>query len=214
MIFFHQTHFSFVVFKLFSPFQIVSQMSHFHFASPSDYSFKEFPTCMDAKCKIKGIPRPMARPLFSGKGKPHCYSQNQELIDSFVAATKCAIRTSTERFSFDLNDNSKPTEININFYFSRPNSHFHFDNSSKQFTVPQNAPHFRTGTPDLDNLIKLVLDALEGIFYKNDSSIVCINAKKLWMEKPGSTRTTNCSKDGCIIFHIVQHKQNICPSSL
>ncbi len=38
--------------------------------------------------------------------------------------------------------------------------------------------------PDTDNLLKSVLDALEGTIYKNDSQIYSINAKKVYGTNP------------------------------
>lgn len=39
--------------------------------------------------------------------------------------------------------------------------------------------------PDLDNYIKLVLDAINGVVFNDDSAIVRICASKRWAESPG-----------------------------
>lgn len=39
--------------------------------------------------------------------------------------------------------------------------------------------------PDLDNIFKSVTDALEGLYYVNDSQIVDIKASKFYSENPG-----------------------------
>jgi Holliday junction resolvase RusA-like endonuclease len=41
---------------------------------------------------------------------------------------------------------------------------------------PNNSYHFFK--PDIDNLLKFVLDAASGILYKDDSQICCISAVK------------------------------------
>lgn len=38
--------------------------------------------------------------------------------------------------------------------------------------------------PDLDNVIKLILDALNGVAFKDDSQIISIDATKSWMDDP------------------------------
>jgi len=38
--------------------------------------------------------------------------------------------------------------------------------------------------PDADNLVKAMLDALEGTIYKNDSQVYSINAKKIYGNNP------------------------------
>lgn len=39
-----------------------------------------------------------------------------------------------------------------------------------------------TSRPDLDNYIKLVLDALNGVWFRDDSSVASIMARKAWRE--------------------------------
>lgn len=41
-----------------------------------------------------------------------------------------------------------------------------------------------TKKPDIDNCIKAILDALNGIAFDDDSQVVCISADKLYSEKP------------------------------
>ena len=45
---------------------------------------------------------------------------------------------------------------------------------------------YRTAVPDLDNCIKLVFDALNGIVYKDDSQIAVVCAQKIF----GPTNST------------------------
>ena len=39
--------------------------------------------------------------------------------------------------------------------------------------------------PDLDNLNKSVMDALNGIVYRDDCQVVTLNSKKVYAETPG-----------------------------
>ncbi len=59
-------------------------------------------------------------------------------------------------------------------------------------TRPVSAPRKRTypiGRPDVDNLVKLVTDALEGLAYERDSAIVTIAAQKEYATYPDPART-------------------------
>lgn len=44
---------------------------------------------------------------------------------------------------------------------------------------------YRPGKPDLDNVVKLVLDALNGTAYDDDKQVVYISARKAYSETPG-----------------------------
>ena len=72
-------------------------------------------------------------------------------------------------------------EMDITFCYKRPASHFRSKN--KQKILKDNVPFFKSSKADLDNLIKFVCDALNGVFYKDDSQVVSIHAMKLYGEK-------------------------------
>lgn len=46
---------------------------------------------------------------------------------------------------------------------------------------------YHTKKPDIDNLTKLILDAMTGIVYTDDSQIVKLSACKRYAQKPGIT---------------------------
>ena len=62
--------------------------------------------------------------------------------------------------------------MNIIFAFRRPKSL-----SKKERTVP------KTTKPDIDNLTKAILDALNGIAWKDDAQVTQINVHKIWSAK-------------------------------
>jgi Holliday junction resolvase RusA-like endonuclease len=43
---------------------------------------------------------------------------------------------------------------------------------------------YRTTRPDLDNYVKTVMDALNGVIWLDDARIVHIDARKVWAEEP------------------------------
>eukprot|EP00978_Attheya_sp_CCMP212_P043897 scaffold294437_cov30-Attheya_sp.AAC.1 len=63
-------------------------------------------------------------------------------------------------------------EVNCWFIMKRPISHFNHDG-----TLRLGAQRFPTSS-DVDNLVKLVLDALQGILYRDDRHIVVLFAGK------------------------------------
>jgi len=60
---------------------------------------------------------------------------------------------------------NEPIKLIVHAYFPRPKDHYL--KSGLRIT----APYWHTGTPDADNILKFVGDALNGIFWKDDKCI-------------------------------------------
>jgi len=69
--------------------------------------------------------------------------------------------------------------VAMEFRFPRPKSHY----TSKG--LRSTAPKFHTSRPDADNLAKFVADALNGIFWHDDSCIARLIVEKQYNEVPG-----------------------------
>ena len=75
---------------------------------------------------------------------------------------------------------TSPLECYITFYFPRPKSHY------KGKELRADAPDYHTKRPDIDNLTKFVLDALNGVFWSDDSIICVLIARKAYCSKVGT----------------------------
>ena len=67
-----------------------------------------------------------------------------------------------------------PLTVFMEFYFRRPKCHF------KNGDLKKDAPEFVTKTPDVDNCVKFVLDALQPRVVANDKIVTKIVAEKKW----------------------------------
>ena len=65
--------------------------------------------------------------------------------------------------------------IEMMFIFKRPKSHFNRSGSLKS-----RAKKEHTSKPDIDNLVKFVLDSLSSNFFEDDRQVVSINALKVY----------------------------------
>ena len=77
----------------------------------------------------------------------------------------------------------------IDAYFGIPKS-----TPKKKYPEMVNGEIRPTKRPDLDNIAKAILDALNGLAYRDDSQIVSLKIRKLYAEKPRvkiSIRATN-----------------------
>lgn len=75
-----------------------------------------------------------------------------------------------------------PLRLELAFYFSRPKSHYG-TGKNLSFLKPF-APLRHTSKPDIDNCIKFVQDALNKVYWRDDSLICELSIKKLYDVKP------------------------------
>jgi Holliday junction resolvase RusA-like endonuclease len=80
---------------------------------------------------------------------------------------------------------SAPISLELVFYMSRPRNHY--KTGKKAEFLKDSAPEYHSGRPDLDNLTKFVQDSLNKIYYRDDSLICQLTAKKIYSENPRTT---------------------------
>lgn len=71
---------------------------------------------------------------------------------------------------------SGPVKISVTFWIQRPKSHF------RKFGLKASAPDQHVQKPDVDNLIKAVLDGMNGIAWADDTQVVQVEARKAWCD--------------------------------
>jgi Holliday junction resolvase RusA-like endonuclease/NTP pyrophosphatase (non-canonical NTP hydrolase) len=59
-----------------------------------------------------------------------------------------------------------PVKVSISFYFQRPKSHM-----LKSGELRKGAPEYHVSKPDIDKLVRTVLDGLTGVFFHDDSQV-------------------------------------------
>jgi Holliday junction resolvase RusA-like endonuclease len=86
-------------------------------------------------------------------------------------------------------DDGDPLSVCLQFYLARPATHYRTGRHAHE--LRDDAPAHPTGKPDVDNLVKLPLDALNGLLFGDDAQIVCIaSAGKHWCLPDEQPRTT------------------------
>jgi Holliday junction resolvase RusA-like endonuclease len=112
--------------------------------------------------EVKGNPVPKARARTVRKGG-RTWSFTPKKVAVWAKTVKAE---ATKHFNQPLNG---PIQVSMIFYMSRPQSR------RKDVWVPT--------TPDLDNLEKAVLDALNGVAYEDDRFVVAKNAQKKYIRR-------------------------------
>lgn len=124
---------------------------------------------------IDGVPVAKGRPRLGRYGTytPKKTQEYEEYVKACWVSKYGAIQPAEQ-----------PLEVNIVFYMPIPKSY-----SKKQKVEILSGRLKHTKKPDIDNLIKSVLDALNGLAYADDSQIIKVTAVKRYAET-GSTELT------------------------
>jgi len=125
---------------------------------------------------VLGDPKPQARHRhFKMKGTDHIstYDPSKAKKGTFASI----MQDEAPETPWDC-----PLSMELNFYMERPKNHYGTGRNANKLKA--SAPEWHTGRPDIDNLIKFIQDSLNKIFYRDDSVICHIVARKLYSEKP------------------------------
>lgn len=78
------------------------------------------------------------------------------------------------------------SDIKLKVWFCMPRPKGHYGTGRNAGILKDSAPTWHTKRPDLDNLIKFIMDSLggRGIYWKDDSQVCNIAAYKQYDEKP------------------------------
>ena len=81
----------------------------------------------------------------------------------------------------------QPVSVMMDFKILRPKSHYRTGKYSNM--LKSDAPMFHTKKPDIDNLLKFIMDCCSGIVYKDDCQVDRCSASKVYCEKGEEPRT-------------------------
>jgi len=109
-------------------------------------------------------PQPKSRPRFASKGK-RVYAYTDKKTRVFEKDIK-AMAVEQYKGAPLLG----PLKIEVTFFIKPPR------------TVKRSHPHVK---PDIDNLLKSLMDPLNGIVYKDDAQVVTVVAHKRYREDAG-----------------------------
>ena len=75
--------------------------------------------------------------------------------------------------------------VKVDLVFAMPRLKSHFGTGKNATSIKPNAPLEHTSKPDLDKLIRCVMDALTGVAWHDDSQVFEVHAKKIYSSNPG-----------------------------
>lgn len=96
------------------------------------------------------------------------------------------VSTKAEQAMGQMPPQTCPVRASVTFWFSRPKSHF--GSGKNKDRLKDGVPQHKASKPDVDKLIRSVLDAMTGIVFQDDSCVVQVFAqKKYTVSAPGAT---------------------------
>ena len=110
---------------------------------------------------VMGQPQGKARPRFTAKG----YIYTPKTTKDYEEKVKKAYLTAAGSYGFG----DKPVILKMTAFLKRAKS-------NKRICA--------TIKPDLDNIVKAVLDGLNGVAFDDDKQVICIDAIKLYCPFP------------------------------
>jgi len=139
---------------------------------------------------VHGNPKPQARHRHVNRGKfTSTYDPSKALKKDFLR--ECMPEAPIEPWTDAIS-------IQLEFAFKRPKSHWGSGRNANK--LKPSAPKYHLKRPDVDNLQKLVFDALNGVFWKDDSVIDEVIATKKWSAGEGYTKITIVEPDDYVGF--------------
>lgn len=136
----------------------------------------------DHTIRIPGKPYALKRPRRARHGGMFDPKENREAKRTIGAAAHCIVRKPI----------TAPVMLDIRFRFERPQSHF----TTKGLRAI--APTSHTQKPDIDNLVKAVLDGMNQIAWLDDKQVIEVRARKDWcVVDETEVRITVCEDSPC-----------------
>lgn len=121
---------------------------------------------------IPGEPVGKGRPRFTKAGTPYTPLKTRDYENKVAFLYKMAAKG--RKFQRHI-----PVAVEIRAYYGIPQS-----DGKRQRERKLSGAIMPCKKPDIDNVVKAVLDAINGIAYEDDAQVVMISASKAYSERP------------------------------
>ena len=117
-----------------------------------------------------------------GKGRPRASTRGgfvRMYTDAKTLAYEAAIASEADAAMGDAEPFETPMQMQVSCYYQIPKS---WPKKMKQEAIDEE--RFPNVKPDLDNVVKAILDALNGVVYRDDAQVVNLVATKRYATEP------------------------------
>lgn len=129
---------------------------------------------MGISFEVRGVPvtQGSMRAAVSRYGTPYVQQDHRSNLVAWRHAVNDEVRDAfAMRVAFD-----GEVTLTLHFYLPRPKGHFGTGRNAG--VLKDSAPRRPTGKPDLDKLVRAVMDAVKGVGYKDDAQVVSLRVDK------------------------------------
>ena len=144
---------------------------------------------------IVGKPIALSRPRVS---KGQIYSPDGNAIAAFRNAVKSSVvvppsiqATTKPRKAKKGDESALYYGVWVIFNMPRPKYHFVNNDEGRRVKAHFSGNRFVGKRPDLDNMVKFILDALNGVAYQDDKSVVELHTIKKWANDENNLGSTS-----------------------
>lgn len=121
---------------------------------------------------VSGVPQPQgSKRLFAGR----LVEGNDATLRPWRATIAGEARAA---YRHGLSPTTEAVRVTLGFMFARPKSHYGSGRNADE--IKRSAPAYKATRPDLDKLVRAVLDSLTGIVFVEDSQVAQLTAWKDW----------------------------------
>lgn len=130
---------------------------------------------------VRGLPVPQGSSrVFVGKSGRAFVATEGNRTRSPLGAWRSAIATEARAVMGDLPCLEGPIALEVDFVMPRPRGHYRVNGQLKPA-----APAWHSGRPDVDKLLRSLLDAITEVVIRDDSQVAVVQATKLYEQPLG-----------------------------
>jgi crossover junction endodeoxyribonuclease RusA len=118
--------------------------------------------------QVPGLPAPQGSKRHVGRG---VMVESSKRLKPWRNDVACAALKARQSFEAALLEG--PAHVRVRFVLPRPKSHRRASGELKP-----NAPRYPSSKPDVDKLLRAILDALTGVLWRDDSQVAVVEAVK------------------------------------
>lgn len=123
---------------------------------------------------ISGVPQAQgSKRLVRGRGPDRMIESNDRTLRPWRATIAGEARAKFERYG---GPTTEAVAVTLGFMFARPKSHYGSGRNAGE--LKRSAPAYKSTKPDIDKLVRAVLDSLTGIVFVDDGQVATLTAWK------------------------------------